>query len=212
MRTRTLPLALGGLLLSLGLACGGSHSQPATTAAAAPAKGLVYTDPAGSGWRMVKDASSTPTNLVLNLVGPTGMKTRGVGIHLQAPKTVTFGTFANGLAIQDTGVYDLLSDAEDATEPVAMVAGLKPENVLSSGIYQKSRTKAAKDSGAALCRFSLTFDAAAGLKAGDVLPLKVLKAKVIPEDIGALTDDLRVLDQKMRMTDITVAIGSLTAL
>jgi hypothetical protein len=212
MRTRTLPLVLGSLLLSLGLACGGSHSEPATAASPASAKGFAYTDPAGNGWRLVQDATSTPTNLVLNLVGPAGLKTRGVGIHLQAPKAVKFGTFPSGLAIQDTGVYDLLSEADDPTEPVAMNAGLKADNVLSGGIYQKSRSKGAKDSGAALCRFSLAFDASAGLKAGEALPLRVLKARFIPEDIGAPTDDIRVLDQKMRMPDITVLVGTLRAL
>jgi len=211
MRHRILSLALGGLLLTLGLACGGGSSSPAPTPAPAAAAGLAYTDPTGSGWRLVKDASSTPTKLVLNLVGPAGTLTRGVGIHLQAPAGVTFGTFADGLAIHDTGVYDLLSEANDATEPVAVVAGLKPGNVLTAGLFQKSRAKAAKDSGAALCQFVLAFDAAAGLKVGAALPLQVQKAKVIPQDIGLATDDLRVLDQKMRMADITVAVGTLTA-
>jgi len=211
MNIRNLSLALAGLLLSLDLACGGSSTPAAVAPAPVPAKGLTYTDPTGSGWRLVKDASSTPTNLVLNLVGPSGTKTRGVGIHLQAPATVKFGTFAGGLAIQDAGVYDLLSDANDPNEPVALIAGLKSGNVLSAGIFQKSRSKVAKDSGAALCRFALAFDGAAGLHAGDALPLQIVKARVIPEDIGALTDDIRTLDQKMKMADISVAVGSLSA-
>lgn len=211
MRLRTLSLALGGLLLTLGLACGGGSSSPAPTPAPAAAAGLAYTDPSGSGWRLVKDASSTPTKLVLNLVGPAGTLTRGVGIHLQAPAGVKFGTFADGLGIHDTGVYDLLSEVNDVAEPMALVAGVKAGNVLTAGIFQKSRAKDAKDSGAALCQFILGFDAAAGLKVGDALPLLVQKAKVIPQDIGTATDDLRVLDQKMRMADITVAVGTLTA-
>lgn len=211
MRLRTLSLALGGLLLSLSLACGGGATTSAPAPAPAAATGFAYTDPAGSSWRLVKDASSTPTRLVLNLVGPAGTVTRGVGVHLQAPSTVKFGTFANGLGINDTGVLDLLSDANDPSEPVALVAGLKSGNVLTAGIFQKSRTKAAKDAAAALCQFALTFDATAGLKTGDALPLVVLKARVIPEDIGSPADDLRVLDQKMKMADITVAVGSLSA-
>ena len=159
----------------------------------------------------MKDASSTPTKVVLNLVGPTGTLTRGVGFNLQASTGVKFGTFASGLAIEDGGTYDLLSDAMDPAEPVALVAGLKVGRVLSAGIFQKSRTKAAKDSGAVLCRVAVTLDANGNAKAGDALPLAVLKAKVVPEDIGQLTDDLRILDQKMRMVDITVAVGTLTA-
>jgi len=211
MCLRILSLALSGLLLTLGLACGGGSSSPAPTPAPAAAAGLAYTDPTGSGWRLVKDTSSTTTKLVLNLVGPTGALTRGVGIHLQAPVGVKFGTFTDGLAIHDTGVYDLLSEANDPAEPIALAAGVKPGNVLTAGIFQKSRAKDAKNSGAALCQVILTFDATAGLKTGDALPLLVQKAKVIPQDIGAVTDDLRVLDQKMRMADITVAVGTLTA-
>ncbi|MBK8791770.1 MAG: hypothetical protein IPN59_01230 [Holophaga sp.] len=211
MHFRTLSLALTGLILSLGLACGGGSSSPAPTPAPGAAAGFAYTDPPGSGWRLVKDASSTTTKLVLNLVGPDGTLTRGVGLHLQAPAGVKFGTFADGLAIHDTGVYDLLSEANDATEPIALVAGVKTGNVLTAGIFQKSRAKSAKNSGAALCQIILTFDATAGLKVGDALPLLVQKAKVIPQDIGTATDDLRVLDQKMRMADITVAVGSLSA-
>ncbi|MBK7294765.1 MAG: hypothetical protein IPI84_13560 [Holophagaceae bacterium] len=211
MHLRTLSLALSGLFLSLGLACGGGSSSPAPTPAPAAAAGLAYTDPSGSGWRLVKDASSTPTKLVLNLVGPAGTLTRGVGLHLQAPAGVKFGTFADGLGIHDTGVYDLLSEANDVAEPVALVAGVKAGNVLTAGIFQKARAKAAKDSGVALCQFILGFDTTAGLKVGDALPLLVQKAKVIPQDIGLTTDDLRVLDQKMRMADITVAVGTLTA-
>jgi len=209
MRLRTLSLALTGLILSLGIACGGGSSSPAPAPAAATS--LVYTDPSASGWRLVKDASSTPTKLVLNLVGPADTLTRGVGFHLQAPAGVKFGTFADGLAIHDTGVYDLLSEANDATEPIALVAGVKTGNVLTAGIFQKSRAKSAKNSGTALCQVILTFDAAAGLKVGEALPLLVQKAKVIPQDIGTPSDDLRVLDQKMRMADITVAVGSLSA-
>ena len=32
-----------------------------------------------------------------------------------------------------------------------------------------------------------------------------------PEDIGAVTDDTWTLDKKMRMTDLSIAVGTLTA-
>jgi hypothetical protein len=211
MRIRSLSLLLTGLVLVLSLACGGgSHSAPATATPAAT--GLAYTDPSGSGWRLQKDASSTSTRLVLNLVGPVGLKTRGVGFNLQAPATVKFGAFANGLAINDAGVYQLLSAAQaDPNEPVALVGGVKSGNLLTAGIFQKDRAHAAQDSGATLCQISFVFDATAGLHAGDKLPLLITKAKVIPEDIGTIADDLFTLDKKMKMADINVAIGSLSA-
>lgn len=215
MRIRSLSL-LPALAFALGLslACGGgSHSAPAPAPAPAqPAQGLVYTDPAGTGWRLVKDASTTTTKLVLNLVGPAGLKTRGVGFNLQAPAGVKFAAFSGGLPIKDGGVYQLtMAGSTDPSEPLALTGGVKKGNLLSVGIYQKDRDQAAQDSGATLCQIALQFDAAAALSTGAPLALSIPKAKVVPEDIGAVTDDAWTLDKKMRMTDITIAVGTLTA-
>lgn len=210
MRFRTFSLLLAGLVLPLALACSGSSSS-SPGASPAPAKSLSYSDPSGTGWRLVKDPSSTGTRVVLDLVGPSGTKTRGVGFNLQAPPKVKFGVFANGLPISDTGVYQLLSAAADPTEPVALIGGVKAGNLLSVGIYQKDRAQPAQDSGSPLCQIAIVLDPAQGISAGDALQLQVVKAKTIPEDIGTVSDDLWTLDKKMRMTDITVATGSLSA-
>jgi len=213
MRIRSLSLLLSGLVLGLSLACGGSSSStPSTAVSPAPAAGLTYTNPTGTSWRLVKDASSTSTRVVLNLVGPSGLKTRGVGFNLQAPAAVKFGAFANGLAINEGGVYQLQSAGSvDPSEPIALVGGVKAGNLLTAGIFQKDRNQPAQDSGTTLCQIAVLFDAAAGLHAGDKLPLQITKAKVIPEDIGTVADDLLTLDKKMKMADITIAVGSLTA-
>lgn len=211
MKLRALSIVAIGLLLPLALACSGGSSSSSTGAPAKPAKSLAYTDPAGTGWRLIKDASSTSTRIVLDLVGPSGLKTRGVGFNLQGPAKVKFGAFANGLPINDLGVYQLLSAAADPNEPIALVGGVKPGNLLSVGIYQKDRAQPAQDSGAPLCQVAIELDPAAGLNSGDSLSLTVVKAKAIPEDIGSLTDDLYTLNQKMRMTDISIATGSLSA-
>jgi len=210
MRLRTLSLACAGLLLPLALACSGSSSS-SEAAAPSPAKSLAYGDPSSTGWRLVKDASSTRTRIVLDLVGPAGLKTRGVGFNLQAAAKVKFGTFANGLPIADTGVYQLLSAAADPNEPIALAGGVKAGNLLSVGIYQKDRAQPAQDSGSPLCQIAIELDPARGLVSGDKLALQVVKAKAIPEDIGAVTDDLWTLNQKTRMTDITIATGTLSA-
>lgn len=210
MMNRTPTLALAGLLLSFGLACGGGSSAPAPQAAA-PAASLSYTDPAGSSWRLLKDASSTPTRLVLNLVGPAGTLTRGVGFNLKAPEGLKFDAFPGGMLIQDAGVYQLLSNALDPNEPVALVGGVKTGNLLSAGIYQKGRDQGAKDSGAALCRIALALDSAHRPLAGTTFTLSVIKARIIPEDIGSPTDEPFTLDRKLRMTDISVAVGTVTA-
>ena len=212
MRIRNLSLLLASATLLLGLACGGGSNSAPPAAAPAPAQALTYRDPTSTGWRLVKDTSSTSTRLVLNLVGPSGLKTRGVGLNLQAPLTVKFGAFGNGLPINDAGVYQLTATGStDPSEPLAITGGVKKGNLLSVGIYQKDRDQSAKDSGATLCQIAILFDPAAQLAVGTSLPLSVPKAKAVPEDIGAVTDDQWTLDKKMRMADISIAVGTLTA-
>ncbi|HLO67772.1 MAG TPA: hypothetical protein VK188_12180 [Holophaga sp.] len=213
MRMTLKPFGFAAALALAGLVACTSGTDSAPPPAPVPAAmTLAYTNPASSGWRLVKDASSTPTRVVLNLVGPSGTRTRGVGFNLKAPAGARFGTFTGGLPIQDAGVYQLHAfGSTDPNEPVALAGGLKAGNLLSVGIYQKDRDQPAQDSGVALCRIAVTLDTAAGIPAGTALPLSVLKAKVIPEDIGAFTDDLWTLDRKMRMADITIATGTLTA-
>jgi hypothetical protein len=206
------------LILAMAVACGGGHSSPqpqasttTSTTTSVAAQGLAYTDPTSTGWRLVKDAASTDTRLVLNLVGPSGLLSRGVGFNLQVPATVKVGTFGNHLPISDLGVYDLLSSVNDPNEAVALGGGLKAGNLLSVGLYQKGRDKSAKDSGAPLCQIALTFDATAGLHAGDAIPLSVVKARIIPEDIGPEAADPTTMRNKYLMTDISIALGALTA-
>ena len=207
MRFRALiPLSL----LAMGIACGGG-STTASAAPRPPAKALTYADPQGAGWRLVQDPASTPTRLVLDLVGPAGLMTRGVGFNLQGGNGIAFGSFANGLPIADAGVYQLLSAAADPNEPVALVGGVKPGNLLSVGIYQKDRAQPAQDSGAPLCQIAIVIAPGKGLAAGDGVPLTVVKAKAIPEDIGSVSDDLWTLNQRMRMADIQIATGALSA-
>ena len=63
-------------------------------------------------------------------------------------------------------------------------------------------------SGAALCQIALVFDAKAALVPGTVLALTVTKAKVIPEDIGAVDDDPYFLDKKLNLADIQLKVGT----
>ena len=195
---RKLLLPLSGLLLGLAMACGGGSggsSAPPST----PAKSLAYTDPSGTGWRLMKDATSTPTRLVLNLVGPAGLMTRGAGFNLVAPAGIRFGTFPSAdpvpdigvtdFPIRDTGVYELKNtdNTGDPLEPVLLAGGVKPGNLLTVGIFQKDRRATAKDSGVPLCQIALELDPSHPLEAGASLPLSVVKAKYIAEDIGAFS-------------------------
>ncbi|HJV89476.1 MAG TPA: hypothetical protein VJ623_04150 [Holophagaceae bacterium] len=212
--TTPFSLILTGFTLTLALACGGgsgsSASAPAPTATTAT--GLAYVDPTSGDWRLMKDAASTPNRLILNLVGPAGFKSRGVGFNLVAPAGVKFKTFDNGLPINDLNVYELRAvGSHDPVEPLALTGGLLPGNKLSVGVYQKDRDRSAKDSGVPLCQIALALDTTQTLTSGTPFQLSIPKAKAIPEDIGLLTDPLPVLAQKMKMVDISISVGTLSA-
>jgi hypothetical protein len=206
---RSSTLLLLGALLATG--CSGSSSSTTATGTARAATHLAYADPSGSGWRLVRNASSTSTRLVLDLVGPSGQRSRGVGFNLPLPVGVRAGAFDGGLLLRDTGVYELLSAANDPGEPVALVGGVTPGRKLSVGIYQKDRARSAKDSGVALLQVALLLDASQPPPAGTTLALSVPKARFIPEEIGQVTDETFLLDLKMRMVDAQIAVGTLTA-
>jgi hypothetical protein len=220
---RKLGLLIPGLLFSLLLACGGGSTSPAPTPAT-PAKGLTYTNPTGTGWRLVQDPSSTPTRLLLNLVGPSGLNTRGAGFNLKAPAGVRFGNFAETTwPIKDLGVYELWNTnpypydgsvpvGSDPLEPRLLAGGVKAGNVLTVGIFQKDRRATAKDSGQPLCQIALEFDAAVSLSSGDALPLAITKSKHMAEDIGAfsMTPTMDMV-RKANLVDMTIAVGTLHA-
>jgi hypothetical protein len=220
---------LSSLVLAATLAaCGGGDSTPTTPPVApksAPTS-LSYTDPTSSGWRLVRDASSTSTRLVLDLVGPAGTQTRGVGFNLKRGMGLAFATFANGGYAADTGVFQLKgtntnfeSYAGTDADPVLFVsAPLKTGDVLSTGIFQKDRTNAPKDSAAPLVQVAVTLadftkvDFATANASTDPYGLHVVKARIVPADIGGMsftldTDTLK----KARMADVTVDTGTITA-
>ncbi|MCI0673148.1 MAG: hypothetical protein L0Y64_22085 [Myxococcaceae bacterium] len=183
------------------------------------ASGLVYTDPTGTGWRLVKDASSTSTRLVLNLVGPADLKSRGAGFNLKAPASVRFGKFTEtDFPVKDGGVYELKNTQPNPNaehpelEPVLVAGGVKPGNLLTVGVFQKDRRATAKDSGATLLQIALEFDAAAGLTAGQELPLTITKSKYQAEDIGEFQIfPTYEMVAKAPLVDMPIAVGSLRA-
>ena len=69
-------------LVLLGACGGGGSSQPAVKPFATS---LSYQNPTGSGgYSLVLDAASTPTQLVLDLLGPSGTPIKGVAFGLTA--------------------------------------------------------------------------------------------------------------------------------
>jgi len=210
---RTLLLLSGALLLGLGLACGGGaeSSSPAVRPAAT---GFTYSDPGGTGWRLVRNPASTRTRLILDLHGPAGLMTRGAAFNLRAPEGVRFATFPDGQGVQDGGVYELLNStgAPDPLEPKLMLAALKPGNVLTVGLFQKDRRVTAKDAGASLFSIVLEFDGTAGVHAGQGLRLEVLKARYMGEDIGGADfEGTYAKAAKAHTESFSLAVGTLIA-
>jgi hypothetical protein len=206
------------LLAAIVLAGGCADYSPAPLAT-----GLEYRDPAPRGWRLVRDPSSTPTRLVLAVVGPAQLMTRGVGFNLRAPAAVRFRSFeSSGFPVEDTGAYELLNvdpchgeppeSCRDPQEPVLLAGGVKAGNVLTAGVFQKDRRATAKASGVPLARIALELDPAAGLHPGAMLALEVLKAKYSPEDIGAFSPDpTQEQAEKGHGVHFTLAVGELRA-
>lgn len=208
MRTLALGILAAAALLGCGSGPGSSSAPPP-----APAATLGYTDPTSTGWRLVKDPSSTPSRLVLALVGPSGTKTRGVGFNLQAGPGARWSAFTGGLPIQDTGVFELRNSEPnpnlppDPDEYVLLNGGVMDSNVLTVGIFQKDRRVAAKDASQPLLRIAIEPDHAT---VGQI-PLTLKKARVLPEDIGAYTDDPATVLTKSRLGPIDIAVGALKA-
>jgi hypothetical protein len=211
--------------------CGGGDSTPPAPPPPAPSPAptaaptsLGYTDPTSSGWRLVKDAASTSTRLVLDLVGPSGTQTRGVGFNLKRGMGLAFGKFDNGGYAHDTGVFQLKGTnpnfepyaGTDADPVLFASAPLKSGDVLSTGIFQKDRSNSAKDSTSPLVQVVVTLadftnvDPATVAASTDPYGLHVVKARIIPSDIGGFNLTTDVL-KKARMVDVTVDTGAITA-
>jgi hypothetical protein len=208
-RTRTLlpPLLALGLL-----ACASETRSTAT--------GLSYQDPAAAAdaWRLVQAPDSTPQRLLLDLVGPAGLPTRGAGFNLRAPAAVRFRAFAEtGFPVRDHGVWELLNSTpeggvNDPLEPKLLAGGVKPGNLLTVGVFQKDRRVTAKASGQPLLQIALELDPAAGVAPGAALALAIEKARHIAEDIGPFNvEPTYAMAAKAHLVDMPIAVGTLVA-
>jgi hypothetical protein len=207
-----------GLVLAPVLACGKQAAQQPQQVPLPPlATGLDYQDPPPGGWRLVRDPASTRQRLLLDLVGPTGLKTRGAGFNLRAPAAVHFLSFdETRFPLRNLGVYELLNtqprDGPDPLEPVLLAGAVQAGNKLTVGLFQKDRRASAKDSGAPLLQIGLELAQSAGARAGDELLLLIPKSQFMAEDIGAFSPSPTVeMVQKGHLQNMTIAVGSLHA-
>jgi hypothetical protein len=201
---------------------GSSVDIPSAAPIKAIASGLTYTDPTGTGdWRLVKDSSSTKTRIVLNLVGPDGLTVRGVGFNLHKGKCVSFAKFSDGAYAINTNVFELKGSdtnfeyfAGTEADPVLFVSGiLKSGDVLSTGIFQKDRTRSAKSVTLPLVQVAVELPASGiSCNAGDIIALNIPKSRIVAADNGGSGYDLTPeVKTKAVMTDISVKVGRLIA-
>lgn len=161
--------------------CGGASMGDSATPR--PASTLQYKDPEGGGWRLVKDERSTPSLLVLDLVGPAGQKARGVGLTLQGDLgLIRFAKLADGLYLKSTGVFELTTNHPD--EPKLIASSLRG-NQLTLGLFQKEARKKAKDCGTVLLQCAIEIQPQAQITSSTPVALSVVKAHILPEDSPA---------------------------
>src|SRR5262249_31436087 len=210
-------LAMRRALTALFLCTACSQSAPpAPSQQIAPfvaATSLTYVDPPPRGWRLVRDPASTPTRLLLDLVGPTGVKPGGPASTLQRPVGVRARAFDEPrFPVRDLGVYQLLTSkplhGSDPQEPVLLAGAVKPGNLLTVGVFQKDRRVSAKESGVPLFQIALELAPGFTLASGQRLDLQITKARYVAEDIGAFSPSATLeMIQKAVMHDFFPATG-----
>lgn len=167
---RLLPFAC----IVLFLACGGSDRTAPAPAPPAPAPKLIYTDPAGGDYRLVRNASlSSDTHLVLDLVGPSGTLGRGLAFRLSVDAAKAAWTKPSA------------SDA-DLLAPLILDLGSAPRilktkvtgGTLETAFSQKGAAVSAKALNGVLARVAL--DPKTG--ATGTLSLAAAQAQLLPEN------------------------------
>ena len=163
-------------------------ASAAVTVTSPIASSLTYIDPPSGTYKLVRDASSTATHLVLNLVGPASTQLSGVGFYLSADQTKV--TWAN------VGTDKVASAAFSNTLQKTKVAG----DVLQAGIYQKG-TAAAVTTGASTVLAQVALNLKASVAPGGVtFTAPAGKAVIMNPPANPVVN-----------TAITISLGTLTA-
>lgn len=189
--------ALSSLVLVTLVACSGSNNN--TTTNPPPPKTIAdrldYTNPTSGTYTLVKDTTlSTPTHLVLNLLGPAGTQGSGVGFFLSADNAkVTWSKVSSSdTESVKNGAFNLGSGTQLLKSRIS-------GSQLEAGVFQKGNTVPA-----------VTFTAT-GVLASVALDLK---PNVVP--LGAVT--FSAINGKAVLTNgsaapapIVISYGSLSA-
>ena len=191
MKNTTISLTSATLALVGFLACGGGGgNKPAPVVYATK---LDYTDPSGTGYRLVKASVSTDTKLVLELRGPASEMGRGVTFSLTSDATKaafvkvdqTEREYAQNMAFNlGEGDYKLFKSVLDG-------------NALRVSVAQKGSDFPAKSLDNALVRIALELKP--NVAQNTTITLTPSDAKVLPGSSGA------------SQPITTIAVGTLVA-
>lgn len=187
------------LALATLIACGGGgggSSAPAPTPPAT-ATGLAYTDPTSGTYKLVKNASSSGSHLVLDLVGPSAGTAMGIAITLSADATkatwVDVPAGGTTAVLMQNGTQFTLGSGTPIQKAKAT------SGVLQATVAQKAPTAPASLNGP-LLRVALDLKSGLGLPQGTVITLSADAAKC-----QVLTDTAS------NPTTIIVSVGTLMA-
>jgi len=189
--SRSLILATSAGLFATFLACGGQGSNPSavSTPETGQAQKLVYAEPAGSGYRMVRDETSTASRLVLRLVGPEGAQIRGGVFQLKTDTSKAAWVSAGG-----SDAYVREGSALSLGTGAKLLKSQMSGQTLKAAIYQKGSTPAATLGSQPI--LSVALDLKTGTTKG-AIPFS--------------SPEAQILDAAGKTQTVTVAVGSLSA-
>ena len=189
---KTILKAGAGLAMAGMLACGGGSSDNGNNGGAPPAAlkvGYTNPTPASGEWALMKNASSTSSHLVLDLVPPSNAVAGfGVGFTVNA---------ASGLAWSKPGASDtqlIHNTAYALGTGTPLLQGVAKSGDLIAGVYQKglSTTPVAHSVGAVA---TIALDAAPSASASSSTTLTVKVSQEL---------------QATGMTGITIKVGTVS--
>jgi hypothetical protein len=162
---------LAGLTILALAACsggGGGGGQPPVPPKTI-ADTLTYTAPSGSGLLLLRDASSTSTRLVLNVVGPPSTALSGVAFFLSADQTKV--TWANVGS-------DKVAEPSPAFFSNTLVKAKVSGDVLQAGVFQKGTTAPAT-TGASTVLAKVALDLKSNIPVGTTITLSAPAGKSV---------------------------------
>lgn len=172
--------------LALLAACGGGGggSSPSTPQPppVSKATGLSYTDPVSGDFRLVKDAGSTSSKIILRLVGPVASTGRGVSFTFNVDPAM-----ADLVKVADSDAeYVQNGDAFVLGDAPRFLKGIKQGGALRVTVSQKG-PGLGTPLNATLLKVALQFKPSANLNAGTAIPLSVVEGQYLPAAGGPLS-------------------------